>query len=87
MKSLPWFLLALLISVAPLYAKPKVDVRVTVTEEAAKQHVSDKLGLGNASATNTLYSTVFYMNVTVLSDNAAAVAKSNGQWCLSGTKR
>jgi hypothetical protein len=83
MKGLPWFLL-LVLTVAPLDAKPKVDVRVTVTEEVAKQHASDKLGMGNASATNLLYSTVFYMNVTVLSDNAAAVTKGNGQWCLSG---
>src|ERR1700733_3706675 len=83
MKGFAWLLMALT-TVAPLEAKPKVDVRVSVTEEVAKQHASDKLGMGNASATNLLYSTVFYMNVTVLSDNAAAVAQSNGQWCLYG---
>jgi hypothetical protein len=27
---------------------------------------------------------VFYLNVTVRSDNAEAVATSNGQWCIKG---
>lgn len=27
---------------------------------------------------------VFYLNVTVLSDNSEAVAKNNGQWCIKG---
>ena len=32
----------------------------------------------------TFYSLVFFVNVIVLSDNAEAVAKNNGQWCISG---
>lgn len=27
---------------------------------------------------------IYYMNVVVRSDNAEAVAKNNGQWCLKG---
>jgi hypothetical protein len=83
MKALAWFLLVQA-TVAPLYAKPKVDVWIKVNEEKAKEHVSDKLGLGNPTATNTFRTTVFYLNVAVTSDNAEAVAKNNGQWCISG---
>ena len=32
----------------------------------------------------TLYGIVFFANVTLRSDNAEAVAKNNGQWCITG---
>ena len=32
----------------------------------------------------TLYGSIYFLNVIVLSDNAEAVAKNNGQWCISG---
>ena len=83
MKGFCWFLLALL-TVAPAFAKPKVDVKFKVNDGFAKDQVSDKLSQTNNPTPGTVfYATVYYLNVTVTSDNAEAVAKNNGQWCLS----
>jgi len=84
MRSLTWMLL-LLLAASPLWAKPKVDIRVRANEGIGKNLPQDSL-----SKTNSLYDgalvakQVFYLNVTVLSDNADAVAKNNGQWCIKG---
>jgi hypothetical protein len=79
-----WLLLPLL-AASPLLAKPKVDVRIKVTDEIAKDRAQDSLSKGTGSSmSTTFYGTVFLLNVTVLSDNAEAVAKNNGQWCISG---
>jgi len=80
MKRLTWFLLALL-TVAPLGAKPKVDVRVKVNDSYVSNRPTE------AFRTGAIYTDVWYFNVTVLSDNAQAVAQNNGQWCLSGDTR
>lgn len=84
MRPLTWLLLTLL-AASPLLAKPKAEVRVKVNEEAARDHAQDSLSKNTgASMSTTFYSTVFFANVTVVSDNAEAVAKNNGQWCISG---
>ena len=70
---------------APLQAKPKVDVRVKVTESIELNTPQASLSRDhNQSPTNTFYAEVYFLNVTVLSENAGAVAKNNGQWCISG---
>jgi hypothetical protein len=84
MRPFLWLLLPLL-AASPLLAKPKVDVRVKVNDEIAKDRAQDSLSKGTGSSmSTTFYGTVFFLNVTVLSDNAEAVAKNNGQWCISG---
>ena len=84
MRSFLWLLLTLL-AASPLLAKPKVDVRIKVNEEIAKDRAQDSLSKSpGSSMSTTFYGTVFLLNVTVLSDNAEAVAKNNGQWCISG---
>lgn len=84
MKGLTWFLLAL-ITAAPLCAKPKVDVRVKVNEGLRKDRAGDSLSKGGGAAPgNTFVTGVWFMNVTVTSDNSGAVAKNNGQWCITG---
>lgn len=84
MRPFLWLLLPLL-AASPLLAKPKVDVRVKVNEELAKDRAQDSLSKSpGSSMSTTFYGTVFLLNVTVLSDNAEAVAKNNGQWCISG---
>ncbi len=83
MKRHTWLLLFLLAS--PLWAKPKVDVRVRVNEGIGKNLPQDSLSRTGASIDGALVGNqVFYLNVTVLSDNAEAVAKNNGQWCIKG---
>jgi hypothetical protein len=85
MKRQAWLLLALLATV-PVCAKPKVDVRVTVNAGIGRDHVTSSLSKNNmATADNTMIKeTIWFLNVTVASDNAEAVAKGNGQWCISG---
>ena len=83
MKFLTWFLLALL-PVAPLCAKPKVDVRVKVNEGLRKDRAGDSLSKGGATIANTFTTGVWFLNVTVMADNSEAVAKNNGQWCITG---
>jgi hypothetical protein len=84
MRPFLWLLLPLL-AASPLLAKPKVDVRVKVNDEIAKDRAQDSLSKGTGSSmSTTFYGTIFLLNVTILSDNAEAVAKNNGQWCISG---
>lgn len=84
MKSLASLLL-LLLAAASLQAKPKVDVRVKVTESIELNAPQASLSRDhNQSPDNTFYAEVYLLNVTVLSENAEAVAKNNGQWCISG---
>jgi hypothetical protein len=85
MRWLTWFLLALL-TAAPICAKPKVDVRVKVNEGIGRDRATDSISKNNHPTTdNTMIKeTVWFLNVTVVSDNAEAVAKGNGQWCITG---
>jgi hypothetical protein len=79
-----WFLL-LLLAASPLWAKPKVDVRVKVNDGIGKNRPQDSLApIGGVYAGPVDFRTVFFLNVTVLSGNAEAVAKNNGQWCITG---
>ena len=86
-------MLLLLLAAAPLCAKPKVAVLVMVKEGMGKDYVQDSLakngnpiGVDNlgGQGTGIIYGRVYYINVTVLSNDAAAVAKNNGQWCIKG---
>jgi hypothetical protein len=78
-------LFLLLLAASPLWAKPKVDVRVKVDDQIGVDRAKDSLSRSGASSdATTIYTRVFYLNVTVLSDNADAVAKNNGNWCISG---
>ena len=81
----PTWLLLMLLMTAPTYAKPKIDVKIKVHEGVGRDRAQDSLSKSGSSSTeNTTYATVFFLNVTVTSDNAEAVAKNNGQWCISG---
>ena len=78
-------LLLLLLAAASLQAKPKVDVRVKVTDSIGLNAPQASLSRDhNQSPANTFYAEVYFLNVTVLSENAEAVAKNNGQWCIKG---
>jgi hypothetical protein len=78
-------LFLLLLAASPLWAKPKVDVRVKVDDGIGVDRAKESLSrVGGASAESTIYTRVFFLNVTVLSENADAVAKNKGQWCISG---
>jgi hypothetical protein len=84
MRRLPRLLVLLLVAL-PLWAKPKVEVRVRVNEGIGKNLPQDSLSRTGSSMDGALVGTqIFYLNVTVFSDNAAAVAKNNGQWCIKG---
>jgi hypothetical protein len=86
-------MLLLLLAASPLCAKPKVSVVVTVKEGMGKDYVQDSLAKnGNpigidtmgAQGAGIIYGRVFYINVTLLSNDAAAVAKNDGKWCIKG---
>jgi hypothetical protein len=65
--------------------KPKVDVRVTVDDGIGKIPSTDSLSKSNSALQGPLPpAEIFYFNVTVVSDNAAAVAQNDGKWCLKG---
>jgi hypothetical protein len=64
MKSLTWCLLVLL-TAAPLLAKPKVDVRVKVNEGIIKNRAGDSLSKGGSTPANTFTVTVWFLNVTM----------------------
>lgn len=82
---LPLLALALLFSMPSLAGKPKVNVQVKVNEGIGKNPPADSLSRTGSSYDGSLQSaTVFYLNVVVTSDNADAVAKNNGQWCIKG---
>jgi hypothetical protein len=66
-------------------AKPKVDVQVKVNEAVGKDQPQDSLSRSGRSYEAPLAQpTLWFMNVTLLSDNKEAVAQNNGQWCLKG---
>jgi hypothetical protein len=78
-------LLLLLLAASSLWAKPKVEVRVRVNEGIGKNLPQDSLSRSGSTLDGALVGKqVFYLNVTVLSDSADAVAKNNGQWCIKG---
>lgn len=78
-------LILLLFSALPLLAKPKVNVQIKMDDEIERDRPKEGLSRGGGSSIpTTIYGSVFFMNVTVLSDNAEAVARNNGQWCISG---
>ncbi len=83
MKWLTWSLLVLL-TAAPLCAKPKVDVHIKVNEGIGKDRAGDSLTKTGATPGNTFLVTLWFVNVTVTADNSEAVAKNNGQWCITG---
>jgi hypothetical protein len=78
-------LLLLLLAASPLWAKPKIAVRVRVNEGIGKNLPQDSLSRTGSSMDGAINAgQVFYLNVTVLSDNADTVAKNDGQWCIKG---
>ena len=84
MKTLSWICL-LLVAAAPVLAKPKVAITLTVNDGIGKNVSQDSLSRTGGAIDGALQGTqVFYLNVTVRSDNADAVAKNNGQWCIKG---
>ena len=95
MKAQTLFFVALLAAM-PLFAKPKVNVRVEVNEGVGRDRVQDSISKGQVTTSNALVATVWFLNVTVTkddilyrggggpSDKAEAVAKGNGQWCITG---
>jgi hypothetical protein len=82
---MPLFVFELLIGASALLAKPKVEVRIRAHEGTATNPAPDSLSKYNSPVAGSLPANeVFYFNVTVFSDNAEAVAKNNGQWCIKG---
>lgn len=78
-------MLLLLLAAAPLWAKPKVEVRVKVNDGFGKNQPQDSLSRTGSSYDGALQGgTDYFLNVTVLSDNAEAVANNNGHWCIKG---
>jgi len=77
--------LSILLAASPLWAKPKVEVSVKISDEIAKDMPQASLSRDGSSTINTsIYGLIFYFNVTVFSKNAEAVAKNDGQWCITG---
>jgi hypothetical protein len=82
-------LLLMLAATVPVWAKPKIDVKVKVFNGIGRDRVADSLSKSEKTSSNTnesmLYERVFYFNVTVTSDRPEPVlAKNNGQWCITG---
>ena len=85
----PAWLLLMLLAAAPAWAKPKIDVKLKVFNGIGRDRVSGALTKNGSTPSNTndgmLYERVFYFNVTLTTERAnAALAKSNGQWCITG---
>jgi hypothetical protein len=77
--------LSFLFSSLAVAGKPKVDITITVNDGIGKNVPQDSLSRTGSSMDGALGGVqVFYLNVTVHSDNADAVAKNNGQWCIKG---
>jgi hypothetical protein len=77
--------LSLMLPASAVLAKPKVDITITVNDGIGKNVPQDSLSRTGSSMDGALGGVqVFYLNVTVHSDNAEAVAKNNGQWCIKG---
>lgn len=82
---LPLMALGFVFAPPTFSGKPKVAVRVKVNETVGKNQPPDSLSRSGRSYEAPLAQpTLWFMNVTVLSDNAEAVAQNNGQWCLKG---
>jgi hypothetical protein len=82
---LPFLSLELLLCAPSFSAKPKVDIQVTVNDGIGKNLPQDSLSRSGSPLNGALNGRqVFYLNVTVRSDNADAVATNNGQWCIKG---
>jgi hypothetical protein len=76
-------LLLMLAATVPVWAKPKIDVKVKVFNGVGRDRVADSLSKSDKTSSNTnesmLYERVFYFNVTLTSDRAEPVlAKNNG---------
>ena len=82
---LPLMALGLMFAPPTFSGKPKVEVRVKVDEAIGKNQPDDALSrTGRSYDAPLAQPTLWFMNVTVLSDNAEAVAQNKGQWCLKG---
>ncbi len=77
-------LLLLLLAASPMWAKPKVDVRIRVNDGVGKNQQDSLSRNGSAVGGALAATTVYFLNVSVFSDNAEAVALNNGQWCIKG---
>jgi hypothetical protein len=76
---------SLLLFSSAVLAKPKVDITLTVNDGIGKNAPQDSLSRTGGSMDGALGGVqVFYLNVTLHSDNAEAVAKNSGQWCIKG---
>jgi len=85
MKFSMWLLL-LAVAAVPLCAKPKVAVKVTVTQGRGRDATKDALsknGISNSPA-DMIVGTVWFFNVTLTSDDGEAVAQNGGHWCITG---
>src|SRR3984893_15588600 len=85
----PAWLLLMLLAAAPVWAKPKIDVKVKVFNGVGRDRVAGSLSKSEKTSSSTnesmLYERVFYFNVTITSERTeAALAKNNGQWCITG---
>ena len=85
----PACLVLLLLAAAPVWAKPKIDVKVKVFNGIGRDAVAGSLSKSEKTSSNTnesmLYERVFYFNVTLTSEKPEAIlAKNNGQWCITG---
>jgi hypothetical protein len=77
--------LSILLAAFSLGAKPRVEVSVKISDEIAKDVPQASLSRDGSSTINTsIYGLIFYFNVTVFSKNEDAVAKNDGQWCITG---
>jgi hypothetical protein len=81
----PALLLFALLAPMPAGAKPKVDVHIRVHDGLGRDHATDSLSKsGGTNPLNVTNQSIFFLNVTVTSGDAAAVAKNHGEWCISG---
>jgi hypothetical protein len=80
-----WLALPSLVAAPAFGGKQKMDVQIKVNEGIGKTPPADSLSRNGSSYGAALQSaTIYYLNVTVTSENADAVSKNNGQWCLKG---
>ncbi len=85
MRAVTGLLLLLLLATSPIWAKPKVEVRIRANEGIGKNQGYDQISKSGMAGDGALpQAQVFFLNVTVFSDNAEAVAKNKGQWCIKG---
>ena len=96
----PAWLFLMLLAGAPVWSqpeskpaapkpKPKIDVQVKVFNGIGRDRVAGSLSKSDTAGSNTnestIYERVFYFNVTITSERRdPALAKNNGQWCITG---